>query len=174
MINAHLFMARDIMTTKVVTVALEMSIFACISILLRNRISGAPVVDRLGALCGIISEKDCMRVLAGGTYNNREADEMLSVGGQMTREVITIRPSDGIYHVVDTFDKHGVRRLPVVNGGRLVGIVSRRDVLKGIQKMQDELVAYYAQPLPRDHSTPRSFFGATVHDASELAAKLRK
>lgn len=172
-INAHLFTARDIMTTKLVTVRPETSIFDCISTLLKHKISGAPVVDGDGVLCGIISEKDCMRVLAGGTYDHREAEEMLSVAGHMSVHLITIKPDDGIYHIVDTFDKHGVRRLPVMENGHIVGLVSRRDVLKGIKRMEDELLAYYAQPLPKDR-TPKSFFSATGRDGSDLAAKLRK
>ena len=162
------------MTTKLVTVAPETSIFECIGVLLKHRISGAPVVESDGRLCGVVSEKDCMRVLAGGTYDHREVDEMLSVAGYMSTHLITIKPSDGIYHIVDTFDKHGIRRLPVVENDRIVGLVCRRDVLKGIKKMEAELMAYYAHPVPEDRRRPKSFFGATKHDASEVAARLRR
>ena len=174
MIDAHLFTARDIMTTKLVTLTPDTSIFDAIAVLLKHKISGAPVVQKDGSLCGVISEKDCMRILAGGTYDHYEAEELLSVAGHMSTHLITITPDDGIYHIVDTFDKHGVRRLPVVENEKLVGQVSRRDVLKGINKMEDELMAYYAHPVPKDRRAPKSFFGATKHDASELGAKLRR
>ena len=162
------------MTTKLVTVSPETPIFDAIDVLLKNKISGAPVVEKDGTLCGVISEKDCMRVLAGGSYDHREAEELLAVSGHMSTHLITITSSDGIYHIVDTFDKHGVRRLPVVDEGKLVGIVSRRDVLRGIKKMEDELLAYYAHPVPPDRRSPKSFFSATKHDASELGNRLRR
>jgi CBS domain-containing protein len=162
------------MITKLVTVSPETPIFDAIKILLKHKISGAPVVESDGGLCGVISERDCMRVLAGGTYDHYEAEELLSVAGHMSTHLITIAPDDGIYHIVDTFDKHGVRRLPVVANGKLLGQVSRRDVLRGIIKMEDELMQYYAHPLPSDRRSPRSFFGATKHDASEVGARLRR
>jgi CBS domain-containing protein len=174
MINAHLFTARDIMATKLVTLSPETSIFDAITMLLKNKFSGAPVVEKDGTLCGVLSEKDCMRVLAGGSYDHRDGEELISVAAFMSRHLITIKLDDGIYHIVDTFDKHNVRRLPVVENGRLVGQVSRRDVLRGIKKMEDELMQYYAQPLPVDRRAPRSFFSVTGHEASELGAKLRR
>jgi CBS domain-containing protein len=130
MINAHLFTARDIMATKLVTLSPETSIFDAITMLLKNKFSGAPVVEKDGTLCGVLSEKDCMRVLAGGSYDHRDGEELISVAAFMSRHLITIKLDDGIYHIVDTFDKHNVRRLPVVENGRLVGQVSRRDVLR--------------------------------------------
>ena len=174
MINAHLVTARDIMTTKLVTLTPDTPIFDAMGIFLKHRISGAPVVDADGGICGVVSEKDCMRVLAGGSYDHHEAEELLSVAGHMSTHLITINPDDGIYHIVDTFDKHGVRRLPVVENGKLVGQVSRRDVLRGIKRMEDELMQYYAQPVPKDRRAPKSFFSATSHEASELGAKLRR
>jgi CBS domain-containing protein len=173
MINAHLFTARDIMTTKLVTLSPETQIFQAIAVLLKHEISGAPVIGSQGRLVGIISEKDCMRVLAGGSYDHRESDELLSVAAHMSTHLITIKPDDGIYHIVDTFEKHNVRRLPVVEDGRLVGQVSRRDVLKGIKSMEDELMQYYARPVPEDRRAPRLFVSATRHDASEVASKLK-
>lgn len=174
MIDAHLFTAQDIMATKLVTVTPDTTIFETIRILLKNKISGAPVIDEAGSLCGVISERDCMRILAGGSYDHHyEAEEQLSVAGHMSTHLITITPADGIYHIVDTFEKHGVRRLPVLDQDKLVGMVSRRDVLRGIQKMEAELLERYTHPLARDRRTPKSFFGVTKHESHEIGAKLR-
>ena len=61
--------ARDIMTKKILSLSPDMSIESAISILLKNQISGAPVVDEENRLVGMLSEKDCLRIFANGAYN---------------------------------------------------------------------------------------------------------
>ncbi len=121
--------ASDLMTRKTVTLSPEMSIQAAIALLLKNRISGAPVVDAEKKLVGVLSEKDCLRIFANGAYNILPGGV---VDHYMSKEVFTIPENADLFTIADTFLKHPFRRLPVVDAeGRLIGQVSRRDVLTG-------------------------------------------
>lgn len=117
---------RDFMATKLVTLRPEMSIHDAIAVLLKHHISGAPVVDAGQRLVGILSEKDCLRVVASGAFHTSAAG---MVEEYMSREVQTVDPETDVFRVADMFLSRSFRRLPVVENGRLIGQVSRRDVL---------------------------------------------
>ena len=127
--------ARDIMVTTVVTFQEDADIFEAIDVLIRRGISGGPVVDGDGQLVGILSEKDCLSLLASGTFHELPHT---AVGHYMSANVLTVAPERDIYYLASLFLKHVYRRLPVVEGGKLVGIVARRDVLVGIERMRRE------------------------------------
>ena len=127
---------RDCMTTKVVTLAPGMRIEEAIRILLKHRISGAPVVDEAGKLIGVLSEKDCLRIFANGAYNVLPG---AVVEQYMSTEVSTIDDQADIFTAADVFLKNPFRRLPIVDeNGLLVGQISRRDVLNGSQAIWAE------------------------------------
>lgn len=127
--------ARDIMVTSLVTLRPETSIFEAIRILLAKRISGAPVVDASGAMIGMLSELDCLRVLSSDEFYADQHEEGGTVKNFMTGAGKTIPPDIGIYAIAHYFLTTPIRRLPVIDNGRLIGQVSRRDVLRGIQRM---------------------------------------
>jgi CBS domain-containing protein len=118
--------ARDIMTDNVVTIRPECSLRDAIELLLSERISGLPVVDREGRLVGIVSEF----ALLATAYDSGVMGE--SIEKHMTPEVLTVDVNDPIRKIADLFIVHRVRRVPVVEGGRLVGLISRCDVLKAV------------------------------------------
>ncbi len=126
---------REFMVTRLVTLSPAADIFTAMRTLIENRISGAPVVDDQRQLVGMLSEKDCLRVFASGAYYNGAGGQ---VSDYMTRAVSTIEPDDELFQVADLFMTHSFRRLPVVEGGKLVGQVSRRDVLMASLKMCEE------------------------------------
>lgn len=128
-------LVRDFMATQLVTLRPEMSIFEAIDLLLKHRYSGAPVVDGDGRLVGILSEKDCLRVYASGAFFNNAGG---IVGDYMSREVVTVGPDDELFRVADIFLKRSFRRLPVLQDGRLVGQVSRRDVLQASRRIVEQ------------------------------------
>lgn len=128
--------ARDIMATSLVTLKPEMSIFQAIRTLMRKKISGAPVVERSGILVGILSELDCLRVLSSDAFYADEQEEAGTVRDFMTGTGRTIAPDLGLYAISHYFLTTPFRRLPVVEEGRLVGQVSRRDALRGIEVMR--------------------------------------
>ena len=124
--------ARDFMATKLITLRPDMDIFAAIDELLKHHISGAPVVDAEQRLVGILSEKDCLRVVAGGAFHRSAGG---SVGDYMSREVQTVDPEADVFRVADIFLSRSFRRLPVLEDGRLIGQVSRRDVLEASRRI---------------------------------------
>ena len=126
---------RDFMVTRLITLAPDMDIFAAIRLLLHHRISGAPVVDAERRLIGVLSEKDCLRLFASGAYYTGVAGK---VEDYMTRDVVTATPEDELFQVADLLLERAFRRLPVVEGGKLVGQVSRRDVLVASLRMCEE------------------------------------
>jgi CBS domain-containing protein len=126
--------AEDIMTREVVTFTPETDLYEAMSVLLARKFSGASVVDSAGTLVGVLSEKDCLRVIVG------EVSEGLPegrVGDYMSRDLVTVSPSTSLFDVAALFLERHVRRLPVVEeGARLVGQISRRDVLWAIDSMR--------------------------------------
>ena len=128
--------ASDIMTRSLVTLSPDINIFEAMSVLMAKRISGAPVLDGSGKWIGMLSELDCLRVLSSHEFYADEQEEGGQVRDFMTECGLKIGPDLGIYAISHYFLTTSVRRLPVVSGGRLLGQVSRRDVLRGIEVMR--------------------------------------
>lgn len=123
--------ARDIMVTKLVTLSPETDVFQGIETLIRHKISGAPVVDDSGNLIGVFSEKSCMQVLIDAAYEGLPTN---SVSAFMDSNPETIKENTSFLTIAQIFLNQPRRRLPVVEGGRLVGQVSRRDVIRAAAK----------------------------------------
>ena len=119
--------AGDIMATKLVTLSPETDVFQGIETLVRRRISGAPVVDHEGNLVGVFSEKSCMQVLIDAAYDGLPTN---SVSAFMDSSPETIHENTCFLTIAQIFLNQPRRRLPVVDGPRLVGQVSRRDVIE--------------------------------------------
>jgi predicted transcriptional regulator len=116
--------AGEIMTPELVTVGPNSSIEEAIETLLAKGISGLPVVDTEGRLVGVITEFALLAV----TYDQRVKNH--TVSQHMTRDVITVDVKDPLSRVADVCIVHRVRRVPVMQNGRLVGLIARRDVLR--------------------------------------------
>ena len=121
---------RDFMDVEVPTLRPDADILEAVDFLLTNRVTGAPVCDEAGVLVGIISEKDCLRLLATGVDNEAPSGK---VADYMTREVTTVPPRMNVYFAAGMFLNDYVRRFPVVDNGRLVGAITRFDILRAIQ-----------------------------------------
>lgn len=151
--------AADIMTTKLVTVTPDMNVMEAVTLLLKHRISGAPVVEPPGNLVGILSELDCVRHMCHRAMENLPP---LDVSALMTREVVTVAPDAKLFTVVDIFASRKFRRVPVVDGdGHLVGQISRRDILKALHDLMRERQGLGQVPL----------YLSAIHD--EAPAKVR-
>ena len=120
------YMAKDLLTLSP-----DIDIHEGISFLLENKISGAPVTTGDNNMVGILSEKDCLRLLARGVDNQMPKG---TVADFMTKNVVTIPSNMDIYYCAGIFLKNYYRRLPVVDDGKLVGQISRRDLLRAIQE----------------------------------------
>ncbi len=131
--------ARDIMARKLVTLGPDMRASEAAEILLKNGISGAPVVDSDGQLLGLLSEYDCLRAVAAADYEMDAHDVIQTVADLMTTEVHSIPPDMGLYSIAHEFVQRRVRRFPVVEDGHLVGQVSRRDALAAALEIHRKL-----------------------------------
>lgn len=128
--------AAELMTSRLVTFRPDQTILDAIALLIRHGVSGGPVVDEAGTMVGVLSELDCLRMLASDEFYQEEQEEHgARVAQFMTRAFRTIPPEMGIYAISHYFLTTSVRRLPVVDRGRLVGQVSRRDILRGMELM---------------------------------------
>lgn len=129
--------ARDVMTHTLVTLHPETSIYAAITRLVSKRISGAPVLDEDGRLVGVLSELDCLGVLASDQFHSE--DHIAMVSDYMSTDFETVGPDTDIYRLAMYFRDKPVRRFPVVEDDVLLGQVSRRDVLRGVEEMRKKL-----------------------------------
>jgi CBS domain-containing protein len=132
--------ASDLMDEFVTTLSPEMDIYSAIESLLKKRISGAPVLDEQRRLVGILSEKDCLRIVAVEAF---EGHPQGRVADFMTTDVVTLSPRSTIYDVVDRFLRSPFRRLPVVDDeDTFIGVVSRTSAVKCIASMRDNPTLY--------------------------------
>jgi len=123
------------MVRRVEALSPEAPIPAAIQTLMRRGYSGAPVVDDDGRLVGVLSEYDCIRILAESVYEGWQAG---SVADHMTRDVEAVSPQEDVFTIANRFAEGGYRRLFVVDEGKLVGIISRRDLLKALDALRAE------------------------------------
>ncbi len=140
--------AADIMTPDVICVRPDTPLDELVDLLLRNRISGAPVVEN-DTIVGIISEGDLLRRAETGTEKRRsQLLELVSstatiaadyvrthgrkVGEVMTTDVITVTPDTPIAEIADILETKRIKRVPVVRDGKLLGIVTRANLLRAL------------------------------------------
>lgn len=106
-----------------------------ISTIVNKKISGAPVLDDQHHLVGIISEKDCLRLIVDQAYNNMPA-ETRKVSDYMTVEVQSLSPQTNIVDAALEFLKSPIRRFPIVENGLMIGQVSRRHILRAAENIK--------------------------------------
>ena len=119
----------DIMTSQLVTFTPDTNIHKAIHVLLEKRLSGAPVVDDAGTLVGILSKKDCLKIVFSTSYHQ---DRGGSVSEYMSTDVQTLDFDMNLIDTAKHFLESSFRRFPVMQDGKLVGQVSRHDILKSL------------------------------------------
>lgn len=124
--------AKDYMSANLVTFASDMDILKAVGVLVEKRIMGAPVVDKQGNLVGILSEKDCLRVALQSSYHAESAGQ---VADYMNTKVKTVDVDTSIVEIAGLFIQQDYRLFAVMKDNRLVGQISRRDVLKALGKL---------------------------------------
>lgn len=124
--------ARDYMTSDLITLTPDMDIHRAMRILLDKRLSGAPVIDPIGNLIGVLSKKDCLKVAFSASYHKEWGG---SVSDYMEDDVQTIQADTDIVEVAEIFLESPFRRFPVMEKGRLVGQISRCDVLRALDHL---------------------------------------
>ncbi len=121
---------KDYMSKTLVTFKPDTNVLDAVHALVEHRVAGAPVVDDQGNIVGMLSEFDCIKVALQAGYHG-------DYGGQvsdfMTRDVTTVNAEMSIIDLAQKFANEGYRRFPVTDKNRLVGQISRRDVLRALE-----------------------------------------
>jgi CBS-domain-containing membrane protein len=139
--------AKDFMTDHVYCITPEMSLAQIIQFLDKHQIANAPVVEQQGEkriLVGFVSERNCLECLANESFFGSLTPPQ-TAATIMRRHPVCVQPETEMFTLASIFVNHGYRDLPVVGDGQLLGIVSRRDILKAMNH-------YYEQRLKeKDH-----------------------
>jgi CBS domain-containing protein len=159
--------ARDVMTDRVATVAPNAAVKEAAKLMMERRVSALPVVDGAQRVVGILCDGDLIRRTEIGTgrrrpsrmraLTQRGARECLKtrsarVRDVMSRPVISVRPTAPLREVARLLDKHRIKRVPVLEGRRLAGIVSRADLVRQLATMPARPTAR----TPRDRALRRA------------------
>jgi CBS domain-containing protein len=183
--------AADVMTRTVIGTTPETTVAEAARSMLQHRISGLPVIDASGAVVGIVTEGDLLRRIELGTERHRSgwfgllfgpgrlAEDYIRsrarlVGEIMTPEVFSVAPKTGLAEVTTLMETRHVKRLPVVEEGRLVGIVSRANLVGALAKMlaaqhgaalsDDEIRQRILAEIDKQPWGPRQSVAVTVKD----------
>src|SRR5690242_18032670 len=160
--------AQDLMSRDVVTVQPDDTIVHAARLMLQKRISGLPVVDSAGALVGIVTEGDFLRRAETGTVRRRPrwlefilgpgrlAGEYARAAGQyvsevMTGDVHTVTEATPLEEIISLMERNRIKRVPVVHGQKLVGIVTRQNLLRALA----DVAVAGRSPAPTDDETIR-------------------
>ncbi len=130
-----MYRASDVVTGEVVTVSLEMTVEQAIGILLKHRISGAPVVDRKGTVQGIVSEFQLLEVIYSPDKKAAPVTEF------MTKDVLTVGPDSLLTDIASIMVLHKIHRVPVVRDGKPIGVISRGDLLRHVTQTAEAVSA---------------------------------
>jgi CBS domain-containing protein len=184
--------ASQIMVTNVITVTPEHSVQEVAEILLERHISGVPVLNSAGEIVGIVSEGDLMRRADAETGHRRSwwlrllmgreglAEEFVKeharkVSDVMSRKVITASPDTSVSDLAELLERNGIKRVPIVEGRKVVGIVSRANLLQALATLRKQVkverplsdAALRDQVLAQLRSEPwmrTSLINVTAHD----------
>ena len=152
--------AEDIMAQSEATLSPDADIYHALQLLLKRNLTGAPVVNDAGLLLGMLTERDCLKVLVGGALDGLPNGR---VRDYMSAPAESIRLTTSLYDIVHIFLPRAYRKLPVVDDdGRVIGQVSRRDTLVAFEASRDNPRLYGV----RDQRPPD---GSGVDSAMKIA-----
>ena len=149
-------LVKDVMTQNVICVQANEPLVKAARLMLQNRVSGLPVVDQNNGIVGIVTEGDFLRRSEIGTQRRRPkwiefllgpgrlADEYVRASGRKVEEVMTADPctigeDDSLEKVVELMERRRVKRLPVTRGKKLVGIVSRANLMHALASLSRDI-----------------------------------
>ena len=127
---------KNYMACDLVTFNPDTNVLSAIRTLLKHNISGAPVVDKTGWIIGVLSEYDCLKPNLESSYHNDMGNLVKDI---MSSKIKTIDANASLMQAAELFIKHELRRLPVVENKKLIGQISRRDVLRAINESVETL-----------------------------------
>ena len=153
---------RDIMTTHVITVNVDDSVDRAIALMVRHRISGLPVLAKDGRPVGVVSEYDLLELICEGR------SDQCKICDYMSPNLFSVSEEDSWVTAADMFRVKHVRRLPVLRDGKLVGIISRHDLMHAIRDARRHIRQELKQQV--HHTSGRQAGVGTVPSANSKAA----
>lgn len=168
--------ARDVMTSNVVSVAADTPVHDIVRLLMKHRISAVPVVDSEQHVVGIVSEGDLLAapedvygkqawwlvgLMLGGALDY-EALHASTASKVMTRRVIAVEEGAALSEVAKTLEREHIKRVPVVRDGKLVGIVSRANLLHGLA---NDIIERHEPGMAKDRALRAQVLNALKHEA---------
>ncbi len=128
-----IYKVEDYMDKNFLTLEPDMDVYLAIDLLLEKGMTSAVVVDESEHVVGILSEKDCLRLIAGGSYHQLPSAKVKDF---MTKDVFCIRPYMDIFKVADMFLEHYFRRIVITDDNKILkGQITRRDLLRIIKDL---------------------------------------
>ena len=134
--------AKDVMSTDVLTIPAETTVLEAARLLINAGVSAMPVVDQFGALVGILSEADIIRHTGGvaptdlsdvaNAARRMQEARLRRVADVMTRDVAIVAEDTSLHEIADLMLTRGIKRVPILRGNAVVGIVSRVDLLRAL------------------------------------------
>jgi CBS domain-containing protein len=125
------YRVRDHMVTEVLVVTSQIDIRQAVHILLKSGFSGVPVTDDSDILKGMLTERDCMEAALHAGYHDERGG---AVAEYMSTDLHTVGPDANLMGIAEIFVTLAYRRFPVVEEGKLVGLITRRDVLAALDR----------------------------------------
>ena len=135
MLEVSMCKAKDIMFKKVVSVKADTPIYDAIKAIVKDNLSGLPVVNEDMTIAGIISEKDMLRLLYNFQVARGEIPTSATVENYMTSNVVTVDQEESLTRVCNCLMDNQFRRVPVLSEGKLVGVISRADIMRYILEL---------------------------------------
>lgn len=130
-------LVQDYMTENLITFRKDQYVVEVMEVLVNNKISGAPVVNERNELEGVISDGDCMKQISESRYYNMPIGDM-KIEQYMETDVTTIDKNMNIFDCASLFYKHDCRRFPILEDGKLIGQISRKDILCAALKLRGQ------------------------------------
>jgi len=124
----------DYMIRNLITLRPSDGIYQAVGLFVTHHISGIPVVNEAGRLVGLLTEHDCLPVFYDANYHHHHSG---LVSDYMVSDLQTMTPQMSLILAVDTFLNSPYRRFPVVEKGRLVGLISRKDLMRALKNLAD-------------------------------------
>lgn len=128
----HSLLVKEYMLGDPLAFAPEMDVLDAIHQLIKHEVTGAPVIDHLGKVVGFLSEKDCLKVALNATYYEERGGR---VSEFMTHDVMSLEGDATLNEAAEMFMTQPYRIYPVVSESKLIGQLSRRNVLKALEKL---------------------------------------
>lgn len=134
-LESDTILVKDYMAESLITFRKDQSVAEVMEALTKNKISGAPVVNERNELLGMISDGDCMKQISESRYYNMPIGDM-KIEKYMAVNVPSIDKNASIFECASLFYEHHARRFPIIENGKLIGLISRKDILCAALKLR--------------------------------------